>query len=68
VLGPPKSDAGRRTVAVPSELARILDEHLATYVDLEPDAVVFTGDKGAPITTQHWSHKFREAADGAGVA
>jgi integrase len=67
VLGPPKSDAGRRTVAIPTELARILDEHLATYVDPEPDAVVFTGDKGAPITTQHWSHKFREAADGVGA-
>jgi integrase len=62
-----KSDVGRRTVAIPVELARILDEHLSTYVDPGPNAVVFTGDKGAPITTQHWSKKFREAADGAGA-
>ena len=33
--------------------------------DPDPNAVVFTGDKGAPITTQHWSKKFREAADSA---
>jgi integrase len=67
VLGPPKSDAGRRTVAIPIELSSLLDEHLSTYVDSDPNAVVFTGDKGAPITTQHWSKKFREAADSAGA-
>jgi integrase len=67
VLGPPKSDAGRRTVAIPTELVRILDEHLSTYVKPEPNAIVFTGDKGAPITTQHWSKKFREAANGVGA-
>lgn len=67
VLGPPKSDAGRRTVAIPVELVRILVVHLADYVDPEHDAVVFTGEKGAPITTQHWSKKFREVADGAGA-
>lgn len=67
VLGPTKSDAGRRTVAIPSELVRILDHHVATYVSPEPDAVVFTGEKNAPITTQHWSKRFREAADAAGA-
>jgi integrase len=67
VLCPPKSNAGRRIVAIPSELVRILDHHLATYVLAEAEAVVFTGDKGAPITTQHWSKKFREAADAAGA-
>lgn len=67
MLGSPKSKAGRRTVAIPAELANILDDHLATYVGPEPDAVVFTGDKGAPITTQHWSHRFRAAADAAGA-
>jgi integrase len=67
VLGPPKSDAGRRTVTMPTELAQILDTHLTAYVDADPNAVVFTGDKGAPITTQHWSKKFREAADGLGA-
>ena len=67
VIGPPKSQAGRRTVAIPAELANILDHHLAEYVGPELDAVVFTGEKGAPITTQHWSRKFREAADAAGA-
>jgi integrase len=67
VLGPPKSEAGRRRVAIPGELAYILERHLATYVGPSPDAVVFTGDKGAPITTQHWSKKFREAADASGA-
>jgi integrase len=67
VLGPTKSECGRRTVAIPTELAHILDEHLTTYVDADPSAVVFTGDKGAPITTQHWSKKFRKAADSVGA-
>ena len=63
----PKSAAGRRTLAIPVELARILDKHLSRYVGPEPTALVFTGDKGAPMRTQHWSRRFRTAAEAAGA-
>jgi integrase len=54
-------------VALPSELVRILDEHLAAFVAPEPTALVFTGEKGAPIRTQHWSRRFRKAAEQVGA-
>ena len=45
VVGPPKSRAGVRTVAVPAVVAAEVVEHLAAYVDARPDALVFTGPK-----------------------
>lgn len=35
-----KSDAGRRTVALPRVVVEILDDHLARFVDPEPDALL----------------------------
>lgn len=67
VIGPTKSAAGRRIVALPDRLVRILDDHLAAYVGPAPNSVIFSGEKGAPIRTQHWSKKFRAAADGVGA-
>ncbi len=38
---PPKTDAGRRTVAVPHTILLDLTEHLSAHVDPEPDALMF---------------------------
>ncbi|HLI50562.1 MAG TPA: hypothetical protein VKU87_02120, partial [Thermomicrobiaceae bacterium] len=43
-IGPPKSAADRRTVAIPPHLWPTIDSHLAAYVGSEPDAYVFTKD------------------------
>jgi integrase len=49
VLGPPKSRAGVRTIAIPVPILPTLRHHLATYVDKGPAAFVFTGPNGAVI-------------------
>ena len=49
VIGPPKSRAGRRVVALPALVVEQLREHLAEYVEEGQTALVFTGPKGAPI-------------------
>jgi integrase len=49
ILGPPKSRAGYRTVALPSMMMPDLLAHLDEYVRPDPDALVFTGPKGAPV-------------------
>ena len=49
VFGPPKTAAGRRTVAVPVELVELLEEHLAEYVGPEAEALVFTSPEGHPL-------------------
>ena len=45
-LGPPKSRASFRTVAIPAPIIEALAEHLDTYVDPDPAALVFTGPLG----------------------
>lgn len=51
VVGPPKTDAGRCTVALPAFVARAVQDQLAKYAHDGPDAVVF-GTRRAAI----WQH------------
>ncbi|WP_208648797.1 tyrosine-type recombinase/integrase [Micromonospora inaquosa] len=48
-FGPPKSAAGVRVVALPAAAVESLREHLAEHVEDRPDALIFTGAKGAPL-------------------
>ncbi len=58
-LGPPKTDAGRRTVHLPPHLLPELSENLDRWVGAEPDAWLFCGPLGAPLVrrnfTVHWT-------------
>jgi hypothetical protein len=47
--GRPKSDAGYRTVALPSVLVTVLREHLAEFPSEDPDDLIFKGSKGASL-------------------
>jgi integrase len=49
VLGPPKSRAGVRTVAIPDVILPVVREHLDANVGLEATALVFAGPSGAPL-------------------
>ena len=49
-LGPPKTDAGARTLSIPPHGLPVLSEHLERYVGADPDAWVFPGQPGRPIT------------------
>ena len=61
VLGPPKSEAGVRVIALPSLAVKALDDHLSTYVAPVRDAVLFTGPKGGPISRGELSSAWRDA-------
>jgi integrase len=49
LLGPRKSQAGRRVVGIPEAIIPTLRDHLAVFVKDEPGALVFPGVKGGPI-------------------
>ena len=49
LIGPPKTDAGCRTVAIPATFAALLEQHLETYSQPGDDGYVFTGQKGGPL-------------------
>ena len=49
VVGPPKSDAGVRTVAIPPAILPEIEAHLASFVGVEADAMLFSNINGAPL-------------------
>ncbi len=49
-IGPPKSHAGRRTVAIPPHMLGELQTHLNRYSEPKPTGLVFVGAKGAPLS------------------
>jgi len=53
VLGPPKTSAGRRTLAIPPHILPSLTEHLARFVGPAPDAWLFPGSTS--IIERTWS-------------
>ena len=48
-FGPPKTKRSRRAVPLPRRVVAELEHHLATYTEADPEALVFTGPKGAPL-------------------
>ena len=49
VVGPPKTDAGRQTIAIPPHIVADLEAHLAHYVGTGANDLVFTEHRGAPL-------------------
>ena len=61
ITGTPKSDAGRRTVALPGFLAPILTNHLATHVGPTDTDLVFATRSGQPLARSNWTATFGRA-------
>ncbi|TYK46195.1 site-specific integrase [Actinomadura decatromicini] len=49
IIGPPKSRAGLRTVALPQAIIPELKRHLGNFTGPEPEALVFTGKRGGVL-------------------
>lgn len=62
-VGPPKTDAGRRTVALPSSVAALLVAHLERYVPAGPDALVFGTRNGTYLSVPSFGQMFKRAVD-----
>ncbi|TQS29074.1 tyrosine recombinase XerC [Microbispora sp. KK1-11] len=58
LVGPPKSRAGLRTVAIPEAIIPALRQHLGQFTESEPTALVFTGANGGILRRSN----FRRAA------
>ena len=67
VLTPPKSEAGRRTVALPKFVLRALEDHLRDYGAPEADSFVFTRPTGLPLRRQDLSHAWKAACAEVGI-
>jgi len=67
VVKEPKSDAGVRTVVVPSVVVQALDDHLAVYAQRGPEGVVFTSPLGEPARRAGVSDAWRAACAATGA-
>src|SRR5512133_1779647 len=66
--GPPKTEAGRRTVTLPAVAAAALVEHLATYSQPGPEGLVFTSAEGGLLRRSNFNRRvWRPATQAAGL-
>ena len=70
VTGPPKSNAGRRTLSVPEVLTETLAAHLRRrgLTAVDPEALVFVAPHGGPIRYDKWRRRvWLPACTGVGL-
>jgi integrase len=60
--GPPKTEAGRRTVTLPAVAAVALAEHLTIYSQPGPDGLVFTSAEGGLLRRSNFNRRVWQPA------
>ncbi len=60
----PKSDAGQRTVSLPTVAVEALDKHRTSHGQAGEEGVLFTGPRGEPITRALLSREWQAAPCG----
>ncbi len=70
-FGPPKSESGERVVALDSTTLEIMAQHMETFTEQGPDALVFRSVKGSPLLNRYfhpaWDRARRKAKVEPGV-
>jgi len=67
LVGPPKTEAGSRTIAIPSQIVAALDEHLRAFGEPGPDGFVFVGVNGGPLRQHVLQTEWARAREVVGV-
>jgi integrase len=68
IPGPPKTEAGRRTLTLPALAAAALDEHLGEFAEAGPDGLVFPAPEGGYLRRSNFNRRvWQPAAHAAGV-
>jgi integrase len=49
VIGPPKTAAGARNLAIPAHVLPAVEQHLQVFVGSEPESWLFTAEHGGPM-------------------
>lgn len=61
-VGPPKTEAGRRAVALPAFLVVELEQHLASWSEPGPEGLVFPAPEGGPMRRSNFRRRAWEPA------
>lgn len=67
VTGPPKSEAGKRTVTLPAFLLPELVTYLEQFTPSGDDSLAFVGPKNGPLRRPNFSRAWRDATESSGL-
>jgi len=67
IVGPTKTDAGVRDMAIPQKLIRPLRQHMAEWVADDPEALIISTDDGKTVHDSQWWRAWKKALGVAGV-
>lgn len=67
IVGPPKTTAGRRVVAIPEAIIPELEFHLRNYADCAADGLVFIGSERQPVRLATFYKAWRRATSMVGL-
>ena len=69
VMGPPKSEAGKRNLSIPAFLLPDVAAHLEDFTAADPRALVFVGPKGAgaQLRRSNFTRQWKKATEAAGL-
>lgn len=67
IVGPPKTMAGRRTIAIPKPLVPEIESHLDAFAQPGPDGLLFVGERDAPLRDHVWQHEWAKVRAAAGL-
>jgi integrase len=66
MIGPPKTDEGKRKTGIPDNVLPVLRRHLHAHVGKHDNAWLFTGDDGGPAHPRTLSHVWNKARKSIG--
>jgi integrase len=61
IIKSPKTEAGRRTVAIPGNVLAVVERHLEIYVGPESDAAFLVGENGRALLVKSFTKAWSEA-------
>ncbi len=67
IIGPPKTAAGRRTIAIPPHILDDVAHHLESFVGTDPCSLLFTGAKGGPLRVHVLQDLWEKARETVGL-
>jgi integrase len=67
VLGPPKTDAGRRTVALPDVILPEIEAHLSDFAAPGKNGLVFSGGEDKPLNRKTFYRAWNHATESVGM-
>lgn len=67
LIGPPKTAAGRRSLAIPEEVVPALEVHLGTWAAPGPEGLLFVGEHGRGVRSGVWQRDWDRARRSVGL-